>query len=96
MWDARRLLRCGERLYRAGKYALCALLIGLLVLLVLVLVSLLRFGAVLFVAGDALLTVAWIAALAACAAGLLGAPLFLFGLHLIALAKIAENTEKSP
>ena len=36
------------------------------------------------------------AALAACAAGLLGAPLFLFGLHLIALAKIAENTEKSP
>lgn len=78
MWDAKRLLRCGERLYRAGKYALCALLIGLLVLLVLALVSLLRFGAILFVAG------------------LLGAPLFLFGLHLIALAKIAENTEKSP
>ena len=41
-------------------------------------------------------TAAWSAALAACAAGLLGAPLFLFGLHLIALAKIAENTEKSP
>ena len=74
MWDAKRLLRCGERLYRAGKYALCALLIGLLVLLVLALVSLLRFGAVLFVAGDAMLTAAWIAALAACAAGLPGAP----------------------
>ena len=73
MWDAKRLLRCGERLYRAGKYALCALLIGLLVLLVLALVSLLRFGAILFVAGDAMLTAAWIAALAACAAGLLGA-----------------------
>lgn len=96
MWDAKRLLRCGERLYRAGKCALCALLIGLLALLVLALVSLLRFGAVLFVAGDALLTAGWIAALAACAAGLLGAPLFFFGLHLIALAKIAENTEKSP
>ena len=43
MWDAKRLLRCGERLYRAGKYALCTLLIGLLVLLVLALVSLFPF-----------------------------------------------------
>lgn len=91
MWDAKQLLRCGERLYRVGKYALRALLAGLLAL---ALVSLLRFGAVLFVAGDALLTAGWIAALAVCTAGLLGAPLLLFGLHLIALAKIAENTEK--
>lgn len=94
MWDAKQLLRCGERLYRVGKYALRALLAGLLALLALALVSLLRFGAVLFVAGDALLTAGWIAALAVCTAGLLGAPLLLFGLHLIALAKIAENTEK--
>lgn len=94
MRDAKRLLRCGERIYRAGKCALCILLLGLCASLLLALVSVLRFGTILFVAGSALLTAGWIAALALLVAGLLGAPLTLFGLHLIALAKIAENTKK--
>lgn len=94
MWDAKRLLRCGERLYRAGKYALCALLIGLLVLLCWH--SFHSCASGLSVAGDAMLTAAWIAALPhappACSARRCSCS----ALHLIALAKIAENTEKSP